>query len=290
MQAHPPEAQPVDPVAHAIFDAMDDGLLVVDAEGLVVFANAAALLLLGRDASALVGAPFGLPIGDRRTLVVGSSSVAAPEADAALQPGERVLEMRVAPLVWRGGAARLLDLRDVTEAVERYRNAKAAATYDALTGLPNRTLMTAHLEQALRFARRDRTLVALLFIDLDDFKEVNDRWGHAVGDLLLRSVAARLSGVLRAGDGVARWAGDEFTVTLPGLRDRWYAELVAQKVLEALTAPHDLEGQQLRIGASVGCAVFPTDADSATELLMLADTAMYRAKLQGKGRFAFFDG
>jgi diguanylate cyclase (GGDEF)-like protein len=148
--------------------------------------------------------------------------------------------------------------------------------------------MTEHLEQALRVARRERTLVALLFIDLDDFKEVNDRWGHAVGDDLLRSIAVRLSGVLRDDDLVARLSGDEFTVTLTGLRDRGYVDVVAQKVLDALTAPHDLDGRSVRVSASVGAAVFPTDATHATELLMLADTAMYRAKTRGKDRFEAF--
>ena len=290
MHAHDLEVEPPDPILRAMYDAMADGLLVVDAAGAVVVANASALALLGRDRSALVGAPFGLPIGDRRTLVVGAAMPASHDVDRALQPGERVLEMRVAPLVWRGGVAQLLNVSDVTESVERYRTARAAAVYDPLTGLPNRTLMTEHLEQALRVARRERTLVALLFIDLDDFKEVNDRWGHAVGDALLQSIAARLSGVLRDGDGVARLAGDEFTVTLTGLRDPGYVDVVARKVLDALTAPHDLDGRSVRVGASVGAAVFPTDATHATELLMLADTAMYRAKVQGKDRFVAFAG
>ncbi len=288
VHAHDLEVEPPDPILRAMYDAMADGLLVVDSAGTVVFANASAVALLGRDRSALVGRPFGLPIGDRRTLVVGPSLSVSSEVERALQPGDRVLEMRVAPMVWQGDVAHLLNVSDVTEAVERYRTARAAAVYDPLTGLPNRTLMTEHLEQALRVARRERSLVALLFIDLDDFKEVNDRWGHAVGDALLQSIAGRLNGVLRDGDGVARLAGDEFTVTLTGLRDPGYVEVVAQKVLDALTAPHDLQGRLVRVGASIGAAVFPTDAMQATELLMLADTAMYRAKLHGKNRFEAF--
>jgi len=284
------EVEPPDSILRAMYDAMADGLLVVDSADTVVFANASAMALLGRDGRALVGRSFGLPIGDRRTLVVGPSVPASPEADRTLQPDDRVLEMRVAPMRWQGGVAQLLNISDVTEAVERYRTARAAAVYDPLTGLPNRTLMAEHLEQALRVARRERTLVALLFIDLDDFKEVNDRWGHAMGDALLQSIAERLSGVLRDGDGVARLGGDEFTVTLTALRDHAYVDGVAQKVLDALTAPHDVEGRWLRVGASVGAAVFPVDASDATELLMLADTAMYRAKVQGKNRFVAFAG
>ena len=290
MHAHDLGVEPPDAILRTMVDAMADGLLVVDADGTVVFANASAVALLGRDRTALVGAPFGLPIGDRRTLVVGATVPASHDMDRALQPGERVLEMRVAPMMWQGGVAQLLNVRDVTEAVERYRTARAAAVFDPLTGLPNRTLMTEHLEQALRVARRERTLVALLFIDLDDFKEVNDRWGHAVGDALLQSIAGRLSGVLRDGDGVARLGGDEFTVTLTGLSDRTYVDVVAHKVLDALTAPHDLAGLAVRVGASVGAAVFPADATHGTELLMLADTAMYRAKLAGKNRFVAFAG
>jgi diguanylate cyclase (GGDEF)-like protein len=284
------EASPPDPILRAMYDAMADGLVVVDAAGTVLFANASAIALLGRDRDAFVGKPFGLPIGDRRTLVVGASASVSHEADRALQPGDRVLEMRVAPMVWLGGVARLLNVRDVTEAVERYRTARTAAVYDPLTGLANRTLMTEHLAQALRVARRDRTLVALLFIDLDDFKEVNDRWGHAVGDALLRSVAGRLSAVLRDGDGVARLGGDEFTVTLTGVRDPSDVDPVARKALDALAAPHDLDGRTVRISASVGSALFPTDATHGTELVMLADTAMYRAKVEGKNRFLAFAG
>jgi diguanylate cyclase (GGDEF)-like protein len=270
-------------------EAMADGVVVVDAAGVVRFANAAAGTLLGRPAAALRGAPFGFPVEDRRTIDVADADArAASRSGDAVQP-VRAVEMRVAPVAWAGAPARLVNLRDVTDAVARYDRARAAALHDPLTSLPNRTWMDEHLEQALRVARREGSVVALLFIDLDDFKEVNDRLGHAVGDALLRSVAGRLSAVVRSGDGVARLSGDEFAIAVAAVGGRADAELVARKVFEALAPEHEVEGQRLRVRASIGVALFPIDAASATELLILADTAMYRAKTHGKGKMVFFE-
>lgn len=285
----------------AVGEALPDGVLVVDAAGVVRFANAAAARLLGRDAPDLVGAPLGFPVADRLTMPAplptsvdaAGATDGARDAAPVVPPGSvstalaRVLEMRVAPLAWRGDAARVVSLRDVTEFVARYDHARAAALRDPLTGLANRTWMDEHLAQAIRLARREGSLVAVLFVDLDDFKEVNDRWGHAAGDALLRSVADRLRASVRAGDGLARLAGDEFALALAGLADRAQAEGVARKVLAAVEPEHDLGAQRVRVGASVGVALYPTDAATPVELLMLADTAMYRAKSAGKGRLAF---
>lgn len=274
----------------ALCDAMADGLVVVDGEGVVRYANWAAAALLGCEPGALVGSPFGFPVEDRRTIHVTPIAPVADQGHGGASPQARAVEMRVAPVAWKRHPARLVNLRDVTEAVARYDRARAAALHDALTGLPNRAWMDAHLEQALRVARRDRSFVALLFVDLDDFKEVNDRWGHAVGDALLRSVAARLSAVVRAGDGVARLSGDEFAVAVAGVGGRADAEVVARKVLEVLGAEHEVGARRLLVNVSIGAALFPVDAASATELLILADTAMYRAKTRGKGQLVFFDG
>jgi diguanylate cyclase (GGDEF)-like protein len=157
------------------------------------------------------------------------------------------------------------------------------ALHDGLTGLPNRVLFTDRLEQALRVARRTRTSCGVLFLDLDGFKQVNDTRGHAVGDLLLRSVAERLRGALRRSDTVARMGGDEFTVILPEIRTPEDARMVADKLVAFLALPFVLNGAEVRIGVSIGIACYPADGEEAESLLVQADAAMYEAKQCGKG-------
>ncbi len=260
----------------SLVDALPDGVVVVDAQGVVRFANPAAAAMLGVAPERLVGALFGAPIADRHAVHV---DLVAP----GMAP--RVVEMRVAPIDWDGSKARVLALRDITEATRDFERAELAATHDALTGLANRTLMAAHLEQAMRLACRDGHYVGLLYVDLDHFKDVNDRCGHETGDALLCSIAQRLTSLLRHGDGVARMGGDEFTVTLIGLTTPDYAATVAAKVLDELGRRHDLNGHELVVTASVGLAVFPDHAEDVAGLLRRADEALYRAKGHGKGRF-----
>ena len=161
------------------------------------------------------------------------------------------------------------------------------AYYDALTGLPNLRLLRDRLNEELLRAKRQEELLALLFIDLDRFKEVNDTLGHHVGDELLRQAARRISSALRASDTVARLGGDEFAVLLPGMAESSAAGLVAQKILELLSKPYDLEGKLVYVTGSIGIAVYPQDgADSS--MLSYADQAMYAAKAQGKNAFCYF--
>ena len=146
------------------------------------------------------------------------------------------------------------------------------------------------LELELAHARRSRDPLALLFLDLDDFKEVNDRFGHHAGDALLRSVARRLQECLREGDTVARLGGDEFTVVLPAISGAGGAARVAEKILDALARPEPYEGIELRTGVSIGIALYPdhvSHGGAAADLLRRADEAMYRAKELGGGRASF---
>ncbi len=161
------------------------------------------------------------------------------------------------------------------------------AFFDLLTGLPNRTLLSDRLRQVVSQSSRSATPVALIFLDLDNFKTVNDTSGHDLGDTLLRAVAARLAACVRAGDTVARWGGDEFVVLLPHTEAEAAAQ-VAHKILGALEAPFELAGQKLYSGASLGLSVFPEPARDGDELLKYADTALYRVKETGKGSFSFF--
>jgi diguanylate cyclase (GGDEF)-like protein len=162
------------------------------------------------------------------------------------------------------------------------------AHHDALTGLPNRLLLLAHMEHALARARRDGRLLAVLFVDLDHFQVINDTLGHPLGDALLQEVARRLTACLREGDTVARLGGDEFTVVLEDLRDASQAREAAQRIIDAVSNKFLLEGHEVFVSCSVGIGVFPADGDDVTALLKNADSALYRAKEQGRNNCQYY--
>lgn len=162
------------------------------------------------------------------------------------------------------------------------------ANHDELTGLPNRRLLLDRLAQALALARRAEEQLAVMFLDLDRFKTINDSLGHAVGDALLRGVAQRIVGIVREGDTVARIGGDEFVILLPRIESGTQASVVAAKVMETLAQPLRLEGHELHVTASVGIAVFPSDGETPETLLRNADSAMYHAKEAGRDNHQFF--
>jgi diguanylate cyclase (GGDEF)-like protein/PAS domain S-box-containing protein len=163
------------------------------------------------------------------------------------------------------------------------------AYHDILTDLPNRTLFKDRLGLAMHQARRRQAELAVMFIDLDRFKLVNDTLGHVKGDELLQQVAGRLKECLRKGDTLARQGGDEFTIVLPELRERDDARIVAAKFLERLHMPFDLDGHEVHISASIGIALYPEHGETIDELLRHADIAMYQVKGQGKNGHAFYD-
>jgi diguanylate cyclase (GGDEF)-like protein len=163
-----------------------------------------------------------------------------------------------------------------------------AATHDALTGLPNRVLLADRLEQAIARASRHDTPFAVLVVDLDRFKAVNDSLGHIAGDELLKEVARRLSGLLRSEDTLARLGGDEFVLLIQEVASRQDAETVARKVITQLAQPTNLSGLDVHISPSVGICICPDDGDSAETLLQHADAAMYHAKKKGRNTFQFF--
>ncbi|MEO5340407.1 MAG: diguanylate cyclase [Magnetococcus sp. MYC-9] len=178
---------------------------------------------------------------------------------------------------------RLLMERRKAEATIRHQ-----ATFDGLTDLPNRNLFMDRLERAISLARRNRENIAVLFIDLDHFKEVNDTLGHAAGDELLLQVANRLKECVRHSDTVARMGGDEFTMILSSVTLPLDPEMVACKVLSSLSQPFDLHGHAATISGSVGITLFPQDCTTLDALLKHADHAMYMAKRAGKNCFRFF--
>jgi diguanylate cyclase (GGDEF)-like protein/PAS domain S-box-containing protein len=180
-------------------------------------------------------------------------------------------------------------VHDVTERRQEEAAMQQRANYDALTHLPNRNLFADRLQQAWHVAHREHHTLALMFIDLDRFKWVNDNIGHDAGDELLRQVAGRLSACVREADTVARMGGDEFTVILPEVVDRQAIENIAQRMLVGLAMPFTLLGEkEVSISGSIGIALYPQDSEDLDTLLKHADSAMYRAKHDGKNNFQFF--
>jgi diguanylate cyclase (GGDEF)-like protein/PAS domain S-box-containing protein len=177
---------------------------------------------------------------------------------------------------------------DITERKMAEEQMKHLANFDPLTDLPNRSLVDDRLSQALAVAKRDKTLIALMFLDLDKFKPINDTFGHDVGDLVLKEVARRMLDCVRASDTIGRIGGDEFVVLLPTLDSDQHAVLVAEKIRHALNQPFELAGQELHISSSIGVALYPEHGEEGKTLVKNADCAMYCAKEAGRDNVQLF--
>jgi diguanylate cyclase (GGDEF)-like protein len=197
----------------------------------------------------------------------------------------RHLEIRLLP--HRGDHGQVLGCFDVTTDITEHKLAEEriqrVAHHDSLTGLPNRLLFNDRLDQAISLAKRSSRPFALLYLDLDKFKPVNDALGHSAGDELLKAVAARIRNQVRESDTVARVGGDEFIVILPDVARREHAETVVRKIIAALSTPFQVGApkRSVDIGASIGIAVYPVDAQGADALVKAADNDMYSAKQAG---------
>jgi len=278
------------PVARTlVVETMRDAVLVVDAHGHVVDLNPAAQQLLERSAAATIGRPVDALLSER----AGPIQFPDPGVyDLRFDAGDhdRDMELAVTPLADARGATagRVLVFRDVSERRELERDLRRLAYTDALTSLPNRALFHDRLDQALVKATRHGTALAILFLDLDRFKIINDSLGHEIGDKVLGSVAQRLRGCLRGEDTLARLGGDEFAVLLPEISDPRGTRFVADKLLAALSGPQLIDAHELTVNASIGVALFPRDGTDVQHLLRGADAAMYRAKARGGGRVETF--
>ena len=277
---------------------LPDGMLI-HSEGTIIFANSQAHNIFGIDETiGLAGESllcFFPPDAWKRL----QQAIAAGEQDdnsgwpADMQISRAddkyvFLETITTKTELQSGPALCTIFKDISQRVKSEKLIRRQANYDNLTGLPNRTLFLDRLNRELIRAKRSQSRVALMFIDLDRFKWVNDTMGHAAGDQLLRDVSARLQECLRKSDTVARMGGDEFTAILPDMARGPHAERVAGSILKALATPFVLDGQEAFISGSVGITVFPDDADNLEELLKNADTAMYRAKNEGRNAFRFY--
>ncbi len=278
----------------ALLAHVADGVIVIDEHGLIETFNTAAEQIFGYEAQAIIGANVSRLMPEphrsqhdgymKRYKETGKSAVigVARELTGVRRSGEIFpLEIKIREVCAETAHLFIAAVRDITQEKEAAQHALDLATHDALTGLPNRLLLADRLEQALVQARRAQNRVALLFLDLDGFKTINDSLGHAIGDLVLKAVAQRLTASLRATDTVARQGGDEFIVVLSDLATIEAVDTVTQKLITHLTAPYDIQGQILYVGTSIGVTIFPDDGVDRDTLLKNCDIAMYRAKETG---------
>jgi diguanylate cyclase (GGDEF)-like protein/PAS domain S-box-containing protein len=272
--------------------------IVFHKDGFIVDANPPLCELLGYTLDELLGhrtieftAPDQLA---KVAAVIASRQETTYESVVLDKRGQRIpVEFIVRTMVRNGESLRMTIVRDIRDRHAAQARIHHMAHHDALTGLPNRMSFMEQLEHSMLAARAHGTRLALLFVDLDHFKRVNDSLGHIVGDTLLRTVAVRIIGALRGTDVVARFGGDEFMVLVAGLPadagQRDDVRQVAQKLLSVIEAPVHAEGRPISVTPSIGIAMYPGDGDTPTELIEHADSAMYRAKASGRANFQFFD-
>ncbi len=284
----------------SILNNAAEGMIVLSENGTLERINLVAQRLFGLDADESTGMnlrqlAIDLTADDARsaldngtwlrTLLGGRRELSGRRSDGALFPLELSLsEISLDPYPPKFTAV----LRDITERKRWETQIYALAYSDPLTGLPNRLLLRDRLEHAIAAAQRNRSLVAVLFVDLDDFKYVNDSFGHHVGDQLLRDIADRARSCVREIDTVCRVGGDEFVVVLPELHDAQDAGAVARKLLTCLAQPYRVDVHDMRVTPTLGISVFPHHGSDAETLLRNADAAMYHAKENGKNAFRFY--
>lgn len=290
-------------LAAKVFENSLEGVYITNADGLIAQVNDAFCQITGFSQEDVLGKkPSLLSSGWRDTSfkadiepILTSEGSWSGEIMSRRADGEAFLTWMSISEV-RDGRNQLVGIitsfRDITEAKSSEESIRKLAYYDALTELPNRQLFQDRLSQALQSAKRNRHFVALLYMDLDGFKPINDEYGHAIGDRLLAIVAKRLKACVRGDDTVARLGGDEFAIVLPAQLNSNLAESaamqVAKKVIHSLNQAVDIQEYQITIGCSIGIAIFPSDAGHDEQLIKLADAAMYHAKSAGKNNYQFY--
>jgi len=276
-----------------------DGIAVVNAAGVIEFANPALAELSGHTAPELHGIavqqllrPASAGAGFWDTLCGSTGSIGAEMTNLQMRAHTRSgaiipVELKVSRMTLDGEPKLTVVVRDVSERARSEERMWRLAHFDELSGLPNRLLFRQLLEQAMHDANRERKSIAVLFVDLDRFKLINDTAGHDSGDMVLRQVAGRLRQCLRESDLLSRFGGDEFATLLREIEDPEAARATAQRVLTAVAQPYEIKGETYHLSASVGISIYPGDSPDVTALLRNAELAMYRAKDQGKNNFQF---
>jgi diguanylate cyclase (GGDEF)-like protein/PAS domain S-box-containing protein len=283
----------------SLIENSSDGIVLMRHDGTISYAGPSTARIIGYAEEELVGTHFTAILHEDDVpafLAVESEILDDPQTPVASE-----IRIRDGNGEWRwfeSVCRNLLDdpavgsivinYRDITERKDVERQLEILAYRDNLTGLPNRFLFNDRIETALEQARRRAHALAILYLDLDRFKLVNDTLGHAVGDRLLQSVASRLESSVRSGDTIARLAGDEFAILIPDIADTNHAGIVARKILDALNEPFMVDAYRLYAPASIGVSVYPYDGKDAASLLKNADSALYRAKELGRNNVQLF--
>ncbi len=290
--------------AQVTLNSIGDAVLTTDLAGKVTYLNLVAEAMTGWSREAALGRPlaevFKIIDGKTRAVAPNPAQLAIKEdktvglaIDSVLirRDGfESAIEDSSAPIHNREGRVigAVLVFHDVSESRAVALRMAHLAQHDFLTGLPNRVLLTERCAQAIGQANRHKKQVALLFLDLDFFKRINDSLGHAIGDLLLQSVAERLVAGVRATDTVCRQGGDEFVILLAEIEQPLDATYVAEKLLAAFALPHLIEGHELHVSLSIGISIYPDDGNNVDSVMQNADTAMFHAKANGRNKYQFF--
>lgn len=286
--------------SHKILEMATEGVVSIDTKGKVLSFNRAAQKIFGYSEAEVIGKNVSMlmPSPHReqhdgylsRYLQTGQMHVIGKtrEVEGRRKDGMPFpMELSVTEIELGDAHFFTAMLRDVSEQKLALKRIEQLAHFDALTHLPNRSLFYDRLGQSITMAKRNQRSIALLYIDLDSFKKVNDVMGHHVGDLLLVQVAGRLRRCIRESDTLARLGGDEFAILLNDIREREDVERVAKKVILSFAQPFELEGHTVQIGASAGIARYPDDAATSGTLLIVADKAIYAAKSAGRNTYRF---
>ena len=279
-----------------VLENISEGIAVTDPQGCIEMVNSPFCGLTGLDRGRLQGEYIHRLNGHKEAKENFALIFAALEKDSAWggetmhqrSDGQSYHQWLSVTRMGDGDGRLVWALRDISQIKNSEEQAAYLAYHDSLTGLPNRRLFNDRLDVAIATASRKKQRLALLFLDLDNFKNVNDGLGHAAGDELLQETAHRLRGKVRDEDTVARLGGDEFILLLVGIQEPEYAAVVAQRVLDDLAKPFRLRGRQFYLSASVGITMFPDDGSEAEALVSNADMAMYRAKSAGRNNYKLF--
>jgi diguanylate cyclase (GGDEF)-like protein/PAS domain S-box-containing protein len=291
--------------AEVTLDSIGDAVLSTDLDGNVTYLNLAAEAMTGWSREVAAGRPldevFHIITRQTREVARNPMSLAVQlDKTVGLTPNcvlvrrdgrETEIEDSAAPIHDRDGrvTGAVIVFRDVGTALETSRQMSHLAQHDVVTGLPNRLLLNDRLAEAIALGHRRSKPLAVGFLDVDGFKDINDVLGHAAGDRLLRSIAARVSGALRESDTVSRYGGDEFVIVLSEIEHAEDAARVAEKILRAVSEPHRINAQVINITGSLGVTLFPDHGRDADTLIANADAAMYDAKRAGFGQYRIFD-
>ena len=290
-----------------IVETMSDGVIVTDLEGRVRDANKAAKKILGYEAIENVELLFGQEHKNEiRSLIENIQTCCSADEECSIdteveciQKGGRRIVCDLSVMQLRDSEGKIYGIvwmfEDISHKKQQQRllerqaqELEKLAYHDALTALPNRTLFHDRLSQAISYSKRHERKFALLFVDLDRFKQINDSLGHQFGDQVLLEVAKRIKKVIRQEDTLARFGGDEFLVIARDISDRENAQKIAKKILESLQKPFKLAGQDVYTTISIGVSIYPDDSQNAESLIKYADSAMYQAKEQGRNNFCFY--